>query len=240
MDGSPVYENAKKIPWMIISYDPTSPFFRFSPLESLLRSGMASTRLFTSLSVPESVATSKKINIDRQAIPGGSTAVPQFGNFGETTIKFSLKLARMNREMGVTPDIQFFESLRRPAFSLYDTFAPAASLAGSTPSSVSKPFQPNPKVIYFYGTGMLPMNYVVSDVEIVNRAFNEIGNPQVSEITMQLDLDEDGPLFALEMQYMQFTVALKTLGLYKAFVGRERAANPYIGKDPSKFFGLAA
>lgn len=222
----------KKIPWFIVAYDPVSTLEKGASIFGTtgnIADEAANTRIFTSNTVPDSISSQKQMSYEQLQIPGGRASIPKFGSMQAKKISFSLKLARFNNQTGVNPDVKFFEMLRYPFFRLQEI-----GNGFSQGSKLFKDFTPNPKVLYFWGTGAV-LNYFVTNVNIDLSKFNNLGFPQVATISLDLELDEDGALFTAEMKYMQIVSGL--ISARTLLRGKAKPANPYTTKDQSLIFG---
>lgn len=161
-------------------------------------------RIFTSRIIPETVSSNKGINYTEKSIPGGHTGIMQYSNMSATEIGFSVTFADFNSTRGVVATQKFFEILRTPEESRLGSIA-----------SAYIPFMPNPKVLYMYGTGSLPMQYFVTKCDFDLEEFNSLSFPQVIKVSMTLRLDESGPLYELERKFKGamnlFTPAFKEI-----------------------------
>lgn len=136
-----------------------------------------------SRNVPDSISSQKAINRVDQQIPGGGTSISKFGNITAEKINFSVKLASFNNELGVSDQVRFFDMLRTPYSNAYGE---------------QRPFVSNPKVVYWYGNGKLPMLYYVGKCDYTLSKWNIYGQPQVMSVSLELILDEDSDVYKAE------------------------------------------
>jgi hypothetical protein len=68
----------------------------------------------------------------------------------------------------------------------------------------------NPKVLYYWGVGSVPLEYYVTKCNIQHTAnmVNELGLPQHSVISLELTLDETSKLYKVEEVYRDITSVL--------------------------------
>ena len=76
---------------------------------------------------------------------------------------------------------------------------------------------PNPKVLYMWGTGSIALPCIVAKVDFSHRGdmVNGQGTPQYTEVSVELIVDEGDKLFQMEDQFRQ---ALALLGTYQSVV----------------------
>jgi hypothetical protein len=82
-------------------------------------------------------------------------------------------------------------------------------------------FQPNPKVLYYWGTGSVPLEYYVTRCDFVHKSYfvNSLGSPQYSEISIELLLDETSPLYKAEESFRKVA---SLLGMAEGVTGAVR------------------
>lgn len=135
--------------------------------------------------IPLTVTSDKEIKRAVVEIPGMAFESRQFSSFGAQKISFTILLANRNPIWGNVPILKQFEKLRKP-------------ISGIT-SLVLAPNNANPQVLFWYGTGnMLPLIYYVDKVGFSSIAFNKLGYPTATNISMDLTLDEDTILYKSE------------------------------------------
>lgn len=151
--------------------------------------------LIISKTIPDSVSDVKPITRPGTQIPGGDSEVSKFGSIGSRRISFSIRFAKFNSGLGVAPTVKALENLRNPTPPL---------LGFGTPD----PFTSNPEVIYWHGTGSLPLQYFVNRCDFTHSYPNRLGNPQVTDASIELILNEGGDLVFAEELYRQVTAKL--------------------------------
>jgi len=143
-------------------------------------------QLITTSIIPSAIKDSKSIIIAETQIPGRNFQPSSQSGNGNRKIDFTLKILKRNNTVGNILILKQFEMLRNQS----------VGLVGILP----KQFQPNPKVLYYWGTGSLPQVYKVTkcDFEHQSEMVNEMGNPQYTNINIGLLLDETDPLYVGE------------------------------------------
>jgi hypothetical protein len=143
---------------------------------------LASYQIITSKILPGDISDSKEIIITEQAIPGLSFSPLQQAGMGNRHISFTIPVIKRNNATGNVLHLKQWESLRQKAFNITELF------------SIGKgQFRGAPKVVFNWGTGSLPLVYYVKKCEMVHKAgwTNMIGNPQNTDVSIELILDEE-------------------------------------------------
>lgn len=151
--------------------------------------------LITSPIVPNDISDSKNIVYAETGIPGLPYSPVSSGGFGNRKISFSLQIIKRNNIEGNSLLVKLYEILRNPAANIQDVF-----LQGSNQ------FVQNPKVLYNYGIGSVPLVWYVTKCDFVHngRYTNAIGNPQFTTVNLELTLDETDPTNDVEKVFRQF------------------------------------
>lgn len=151
-------------------------------------------QIITSPTIPGDITDSKDIYLTENPIPGLNFAPVQPAGNGNRKIAFTLPLIKRNNTIGNSLLLQQFHALRNQATGLLNIF--------------SQQFNPNPKVLYYWGTGSLPLVYYVSKLTLTNkeRWINQMGQPQYSEANIELILDENDPLYKAEELYRKVSM----------------------------------
>ncbi len=219
----------KGIPFFMVPYtdsDVTGSKWKNIALNSLI----VLTGTIISKSVPESVSDKKTINWGATQIPGGHTAIPKFGSFGARTISFNIKLVEKNSQRGLSNQLKALEALRYPAIT------GGFGVITDKDNGLHKPFTPNPKVLYMYGTGTLLMSYYVMKCDWDLTKFNKYGFPQVADVSIELTMEETGILYQVESGYRLFAQlfnGLRNKRAIEALGARRYQGNPYITRGIS-------
>jgi len=148
------------------------PFFMFD---------LTNFQLITSKIIPGDISDTKSVILTEQAIPGlGYNPVSQ-GGMGNRHISFEIPLIKRNNTIGNVLILKQWETLRNKGFGIQNIF----KLQGQ--------FTPNPKVLFNWGIGSVPLVWYVKDIGITHRSdmVNELGNPTMSSIKVELILDEE-------------------------------------------------
>lgn len=150
------------------------PFFMFD---------ISNYQLITVPTIPGDIQDSKDIVLTELPVPGLNFNPVQVGGGGNRKISFTLPLIRRNNTIGNLMILKQFEQLRNQATGFTGIF--------------SSQFLPNPQVLFYYGTGSIPLIYYVKKCDATHKAgwINEMGYPQYSEIQMELWLDENNIIY---------------------------------------------
>lgn len=164
---------------------------------------LANKQLITSQTIPGDIKDSKDIILTETPIPGLNYAPIQSSGNGNRKISFTLPLMRKNNTVGNLLLLKQFHTLRNQGKGISQIF--------------SSQFTPNPKVLYYWGTGSVPMIYYVKKCDPTNRQgwVNQQGFPQYSEIDIELWLDEENALYKAEELYRK--VVAITGGVLNSF-----------------------
>lgn len=151
-------------------------------------------QLLTSETVPGDISNRKDVILTEIPIPGLNFSPIQPSGNGNTKITFTLPLIRRNNTIGNSLLLQQLHALRNQATGILNLF--------------SQQFQPNPKVLYYWGTGSLPLVYFIKKADFTNKQgwINQTGQPQYSEVEFELWLDENHPLYKAEEIYRKISV----------------------------------
>jgi hypothetical protein len=152
-------------------------------------------QLITSPVIPSDIKDTKQIILSETPIPGLNYAPINPAGGGNRKISFTLPLIKRNNSVGNVLLLQQFYMLRNQAVGLVDIFKGSGQ------------FIPTPKVLYFWGTGSVPLVYFVSKCDATHKQgwVNQFGQPQYSEIEMELILDESDPLYVVEQIYQKIS-----------------------------------
>lgn len=143
-------------------------------------------QLITSPIIPGDISDTKDIILSETPIPGLNYSPIQYTGGGNRKISFTLPLIKRNNTVGNVLLVKQFEQLRNQSAGLLDVF--------------TGQFTPNPKVLYYWGTGSVPLIYFVSKCNFTHKAgwTNQLGNPQYTDLEIELVLDESNPLYKAE------------------------------------------
>jgi len=146
-------------------------------------------QLITVSTVPEQIKDAKGIAFVETQIPGRNFQPVHQGGNENRKISFGLKLLKRNNTVGNVLLLKQFELLRNQSAGFLNI--------------LPKQFSPNPKVLYYWGTGSIPLVYWVTKCEFNHHGaqVNAFGNPQYSDVEIELTLDETDPLYKAEEAY---------------------------------------
>jgi len=146
-------------------------------------------QLITSASIPEGeIKDSKSVIITETPIPGRNFQPISVGGNGNRKISFTLPIMNRNLINGNMLLLKQFDLLRNQGQGIFGL------------SAFKGQFAPNPKVLYYWGVGSIPLVYYVSkcDFRHSSNMVNAIGQPQASYVDIELVLDETNPLYKAE------------------------------------------
>jgi len=162
-------------------------------------------QLITSATIPEGeIKDSKSVIVTETPIPGRNFQPISVGGNGNRKISFTLPLVNRNGAYGNILLVKQFELLRNQAAG----FLGLSKMRGQ--------FTPNPRVLYYWGVGSVPLVFYVSKCDFRHTAnmVNAIGVPQHSYVEIELVLDETDPLYKAEETFRNVAAVLgETLGL---------------------------
>ena len=146
-------------------------------------------QLITTSTIPTDIHDSKDVLLAEVPIVGLNYAPVQPAGNGNRKLSFTLPLMRKDNNIGNSLLLQQFHMLRNQATGIKQIF--------------SNQFTPNPKVLYYWGTGSLPLIWYVKKCDLTNKQgwVNRVGQPQYSEVSIELWLDENDPLYRAEEIY---------------------------------------
>ena len=125
-------------------------------------------QLITTPIIPGDISDQKGVFLAEQPIPGLDHAPIHSGGMNNRKIAFTLQLINRDPINGNIAMLKQFENLRNQSFGYKNVFA-----AGSQ-------FTPNPRVLYHWGIGSVPLVWYVSKCDLVHKAgwSNAFGNPK--------------------------------------------------------------
>jgi hypothetical protein len=150
------------------------PFFMFD---------LSNYQLITTPTIPSDILDTKDVVLTELPVPGLNFNPIQIGGGGNRKISFTLPLIRRNNTIGNVMILKQFDQLRNQATGFTGIF--------------SSQFLPNPKVLFYYGVGSIPLIYFVKKCDASHKQgwINEMGYPQYSEISIELWLDENSTIY---------------------------------------------
>lgn len=149
-------------------------------------------QLITSKTIPGDMTDSKDIILSETPIPGQNYPHVQYGSGGNRKISFTLPIINRNGILGNVGLLKQFENLRNRKTGFF--------------SVTSDQFVSNPQVLYYHGTGSVPLVYWVKACNFTHPQgwANKYGSPQYTLIDMELWLDEKNPLYKAEEVFRKF------------------------------------
>lgn len=175
-------------------------------------------QLITSVTIPEGeIKDSKSVIITETPIPGRNFQPISTGGNGNRTVSFTLPILKRSVAAGNVMLLKQFDLLRNQAQGLLGL----AALKGQ--------FSPNPKVLYSWGIGSVPLVWYVSKCDFRHTAnmVNGIGNPQFSYVDIELKLDETHPLYKAEESFRNVSAVIGEVESLFAVAKAKSKRNPF-------------
>ena len=149
-------------------------------------------QLITSAVIPGDISDRKDIILSETPVPGLNFQPVMYGGGANRKISLTLPLIKRNNSVGNVLLLKQFENLRNQSFGFFGLN--------------SKQFISNPKVLYYWGVGSVPLVYWVKKCDFVHLGgwINEIGNPKYTNVELELWLDETNLLYKAEEVYRKF------------------------------------
>lgn len=180
---------------------------------------LSNKQVITSSIIPSDIADRKDVILAENPVPGMNYQPVQATGGGNRKITFTLQLVKRNNTVGNVLLLKQFELLRNQSVGLLSLFSQGQ-------------FTPNPKVLYYWGTGSIPLEYFVKKCDATHKQgwINALGQPQYSEIEFELWLDENSYLYKAEEAYRRIAaIAGQALSLYELSMTMtgKRTGRPY-------------
>jgi hypothetical protein len=162
------------------------PFFMYD---------ISNNQLITTPNIPSDISDTKEIVLTEVPIPGMNYSPIMQGGGGNRKISFTLPLIKTNNTVGNLFLLKQFDMLRNQAVGIFNMT--------SSPGQ----FNPFPQVLFYYGTGSIPLEWYVKKCDATHKQgwVNELGFPQYSEIAMELWLNENSLLYKGEEIFRKLT-----------------------------------
>ncbi len=161
-------------------------------------------QLITTPTIPLSdIKDTKEVVLTETPIPGLNFSPISPGGGGNRKIAFTLPLIKRNNTVGNVLVLKQFDMLRNNAVGLTGI--------------QSTQFDTTPRVLYFWGTGSIPLVWWVKKCDATHKQgwTNALGQPQLSEIEFELWLDETNPLYLAEEVFRKLaSLAGLVIGAY--------------------------
>jgi len=173
-------------------------------------------QLITSVTIPGNISDRKDIILSETPVPGLNYQPIMYGGGANRKISFTLPLVKRNNSVGNVLLLKQFENLRNQSFGFFGLN--------------SSQFTSNPKVLYYWGAGSIPLIYWVKKCDFVHEGgwINQIGNPKYTNIELELWLDETNVLYRAEEIYRKFaSLAGMALGTYDTIQAQRTGAPSY-------------
>lgn len=153
-------------------------------------------QLITTTVIPSDIKDTKGVILTEVPIPGKNFQPVMPAGNANRKLSFTLPLIKRNNTVGNVLMLKQFDILRNQATGFLDIRADQ--------------FKPNPKVLYSWGTGSVPLVYHVSKCDATHKRgwVNQLGNPQYSEIEIELILDETHPTYQVEEVFRKISSLL--------------------------------
>lgn len=152
---------------------------------------LTNNQLITSALIPDDISDTKPIILVETPIPGLNYQPIMPSGAGNRKVGFTLPLIRRNNTVGNVLILKMFDTLRNQALPFLST--------------ERAQFVPTPKVLFQWGIGSVPLVWWVAKCDATHKAgwTNAAGLPQYSELSIELILDEEHPLYTAEVMYRQ-------------------------------------
>jgi hypothetical protein len=156
-------------------------------------------QLITSTTIPEGdIKDTKPIIYAETPIPGRNFQPISPGGNGNRRISFTLPILNKSNPMGNMLLLKQFDLLRNQAQGFLGTAANKGQ------------FSPNPKVLYYWGSGSVPLVWFVAKCDYSSQAnmVNAFGSPQYTRVEIELILDETNELYKMEEAFRNVAALL--------------------------------
>ena len=155
---------------------------------------LTNKQLIVSTPVPKQIQDQKNIVLTEVPI-SGLNYEPVMPSRGQNRkLSFTLMVINRDNAMGNMIMLQQFQLLRNRQ----------PGILSLTPNRVVS----SPKVLYYWGVGGPPLEYWVSKCSMAHDSMmtNQMGQPQHTEVEIELILDETSPLYQMEQAAMAVSV----------------------------------
>jgi hypothetical protein len=151
---------------------------------------LQNNQLITTKYVPGDISDSKEIVFVETPVPGLNYRPISPGGAGNRKVAFQIPLVYRTAAVGAVPMIKLLDTVRNRS---------SVSLLGKRGFQ----FDSNPRVLYNWGVASIPLVYYVTKCDMTHKAgwVNAFGQPQYSEIDIELTLDESNVLYQGEELY---------------------------------------
>lgn len=176
-------------------------------------------QIITSKTIPGTIKDSKDVILSETPIPGSNYQPVTYGGGGNRKISLTLPILNRNGVIGNIGLVKQFEALRNRYTGLTSIF--------------SDQFTPNPKVLYSWGTGSLPLVYWVKNCQFSHEGewVNYFGAPQYTMVDLELWLDESNILYKAEEIFRKISGIAQTAINLKDLVSEGSPFGQFKGKN---------
>jgi hypothetical protein len=149
-------------------------------------------QLITSPTIPGDISDVKDVIWTESPIPGQNFQPMTYGGGGNRKVSFTLPVIKRNNSVGNSLARAQFENLRNRATGFKGIF--------------SNQFQPNPEVLFSWGTGSVPLIYKVKKCDFVTPQgwVNQLSMPTLTNVSIELWMDETNILYKGEEVFRKF------------------------------------
>jgi hypothetical protein len=154
---------------------------------------LSNYQLITSRTIPSDIRDTKSVVLTEAPVPGLNYQPVIPGGGGNRKLSFTLPLIMRDNYVGNVLVLKQIDALRNQSLGLLGAFASPGTFR----------FNSNPKVLYYWGTGSVPLVYWVAKADATHKMgwVNASGQPQYSEIEFELILDEEDPIYQQEVAF---------------------------------------
>lgn len=173
-------------------------------------------QLITSTIIPGDISDTKDIVLVEVPVPGLNFQPVMQGGGGNRNVSFTLQLVKRNNTIGNLLMLKQFDMLRNQAKGIFQFF--------------SDQFTSYPKVLFNWGVGSVPLIWYVKKADATHKAgwVNALGMPQVSEVHVELILDENNALYKVEEVFRKLSAFTgMVVGLVDQYQAQKQKARTY-------------
>ena len=147
-------------------------------------------QLITTKHIPGDISDTKQIIFAETPVPGLPYSPVSYSGMGNRKISFTLPLIGRNNTVGNVPQLKQFDNLRHEVVGFLGIFGKGQ-------------FIRNPKVLYYWGVGSVPLVYYVSKCDFAHKGqmMNNLANPRWTDMSVELTLDEEHAVNKMEDAY---------------------------------------
>jgi len=153
---------------------------------------LANYQLITTSTIPQgTIRDTKGIVVTETPIPGRNFQPMSSGGNANRKISFTLPIVKRNDAFGNLLMLKQFDGLRNQSQG-FNVFRPASSV-----------IMPNPQVLFYWGTGSIPLIWYVTKCDFAHTAnmMNIAAYPQHTLVEIELTLDEENLVYKAEEMF---------------------------------------